>query len=209
MKAATINKFGDYEELRVEEIPTPEARPGHVLIKILAAGVNRLDHYIREGSIVPELPFPFILGADAAGTVAGIGEGVTGFEVGERVIPVPGFPQDEKDYDIRPAILAPSFALPGLRYPRRRQQAVHLDGQLCGERQGIHLPDGLPEPNALQDLGPGRSDRRRSGPYGAAHGSRVQGKARAGFQIPYRSLGLELSPAHQTPIHGRRNSNFA
>ena len=47
----------------------------------------RVDHYIREGSIAPELPFPHILGGDGAGEVAELGEGVTGFEVGERVIP--------------------------------------------------------------------------------------------------------------------------
>ncbi|MFQ5777540.1 MAG: zinc-binding alcohol dehydrogenase family protein [Terriglobia bacterium] len=114
MKAAVIHKFGNVDVLKYEEIPTPKPRPGHILIKVLAAGINRLDHYIREGSVVPELPFPHILGTDAAGTVAELGEGVTGFEIGERVIPVPGFPQKEDDYGIRPAITAPSFALPGL-----------------------------------------------------------------------------------------------
>jgi NADPH:quinone reductase-like Zn-dependent oxidoreductase len=77
-------------------------------------GVERLDHYIREGSIVPELPFPHILGADAVGEVAELGEGVTGFEIGEREIVAPGYPQEEDETDIRPAVTAPSFALPGL-----------------------------------------------------------------------------------------------
>ncbi len=49
---------------------------------------------------MPELPFPHILGSDAAGEVAVLGEGVTGFEVGERVVPVPGYPLNEADYDI-------------------------------------------------------------------------------------------------------------
>jgi len=114
MKATVIHEFGDFDVLRHEDIERPSPKPGHVLIKVLAAGVNLLDHYIREGSIVPELPFPHILGADAAGEVAGLGEGVTGFEIGERGIVVPGYPQKEEETNIRPTIAAPSFALPGL-----------------------------------------------------------------------------------------------
>ncbi|MDA2927243.1 zinc-binding dehydrogenase [Acidobacteria bacterium AH-259-G07] len=114
MKAAVIHQFGDVDVLKYEDIETPKPKPGHMLIKVLAAGINRLDHYIREGSVVPELAFPHILGSDAVGDVAELGEGVTGFEVGERVVPAPGYPLNEEDYDIRPAITAPSFALPGL-----------------------------------------------------------------------------------------------
>jgi NADPH:quinone reductase-like Zn-dependent oxidoreductase len=102
MKATVIRKFGDVDVLKYEDIETPKPKPGYILVKVLAAGVNRFDHYIREGSVVPELPFPHILGSDGAGEVAELGEGVTGFETGERVVPVPGYPLNE------------SFALPGL-----------------------------------------------------------------------------------------------
>jgi len=114
MKATVIHEFGDFDVLKYEDIEQPSPKPGHVLIKVLAAGVERLEHYIREGSIVPELPFPHILGADAAGEVASLGEGVSGFETGERVIVVPGYPQKEEETNIRPTVIAPSFALPGL-----------------------------------------------------------------------------------------------
>jgi len=114
MKASTMREFGDFNVLKNEEIETPKPKAGNILIKVLAAGVNRLDDYIREGSIVPELPFPHILGADAAGEVAEIGVGVTGFETGERVILVPGYAQNQEETDIRPTVTAPSFALPGL-----------------------------------------------------------------------------------------------
>ncbi len=114
MKATVIHEFGDFDVLKHEDIEQPSPKPGHVLIKVLAAGVERLDHYIREGSIVPELPFPHILGADAVGEVADLGEGVTGFEIGEREIVAPGYPQEEEETDIRPTVTAPSFALPGL-----------------------------------------------------------------------------------------------
>ncbi len=126
MKAAVIRKFGDFDVLKVEDVATPKPRPEHVLIKILAAGVNRLDHYIREGSIVPELPFPHILGADAAGEIAEIGEGVSGFSVGERVIPAAGYATDPKDQGIVPPSLAPSFALPGLHIAGTYAQFIEI-----------------------------------------------------------------------------------
>ena len=74
MKASVIHEFGDFDVLKYENIATPEPKPGHVLIKVLAAGVNRLDHYIREGSITQDIPLPHILGADAAGEVAALGD---------------------------------------------------------------------------------------------------------------------------------------
>ncbi|MCH7499643.1 MAG: NADP-dependent oxidoreductase, partial [Nitrospinae bacterium] len=60
-KAAVMHGFGDVDVLQYEDIERPTPKPGHILVKVLAAGVNRLDHYIREGSIVPELAFPHIL----------------------------------------------------------------------------------------------------------------------------------------------------
>ena len=114
MKAVVIREFGDFDVLKYEDIERPKPRAGHVLIKVLAAGVNRLDHYIRQGNIVPELAFPHILGADAAGEIAELGEGVTGFEFGERILVTPGYPQKQEETSIRPTVVAPSFALPGL-----------------------------------------------------------------------------------------------
>jgi NADPH:quinone reductase-like Zn-dependent oxidoreductase len=126
MKAAVIHQFGDTDVLKYEDIATPKPRPGHILIKVLAAGVNRFDHYLREGSVVPELPFPHILGADAAGEVFGLGKGVSGFEIGERVVVVPGYPLNESDYDIYPGSQAPSFALPGLHIPGTYAQYIEV-----------------------------------------------------------------------------------
>jgi NADPH:quinone reductase-like Zn-dependent oxidoreductase len=126
MKAAVIRAFGEPEVLQIEEVETPRVRPGNILIKVLAAGINRLDHNIREGGIAPELPFPHILGADAVGEVVALGDGVNEVRIGDRVIPVPGFPADESDYDVRPAALAPSFTLLGLGRWGSYAQYLHV-----------------------------------------------------------------------------------
>ena len=114
MKAAVIRSFGGPEVLRYEDVETPRPRAGHILVKILAAGVNRLDHYLREGSVIQDIPFPHVLGSDAVGEVADMGEGVDGFEIGDRVVPVPAYPTDEEDYDVSPLALAPSWRLTGM-----------------------------------------------------------------------------------------------
>ncbi len=129
MKAAIINGFGDVDVLKYEDIETPKPRPGHILIKVLASGINRFDHYIREGSVVPDLPFPHILGADAAGIVAELGEGTNSFKVGDPVIPTAGFPTNKEEYHIRPAATAPSFTLPGLGIPGTYAQYIEIPAE--------------------------------------------------------------------------------
>lgn len=113
MKAAVLREFGGPDVLKVEEVPTPEVRPGHVLIKVLAAGVNRLEDYLRSGTVVP-LKFPHVLGSDAVGEVAAVGRGASQFKVGERVIPMPGYPLDAKDHGFAPMSAAPSYAIGGI-----------------------------------------------------------------------------------------------
>ena len=64
--SVAIRGFGTPEVLRLEQVEVPRPSPGDVLIKVLAAGVNRIEHYLRGGS-VPPLTFPHVLGSDAAG----------------------------------------------------------------------------------------------------------------------------------------------
>ncbi len=114
MKAAVFYNYGDPTVLRLAEVPTPTAQPGHVLIKVLATGVNRLEHYLREGSYTRSLNLPHILGSDAAGEVAAVGSGVIRFQVGERVIPMPGYPLSDADAGFEPLSAAPSYAVAGV-----------------------------------------------------------------------------------------------
>ena len=114
MKAALFHEFGNADVLKFAAVPIPEPKPGQVVIKVLAAGVNRLEHYLREGSVLRNLVLPHVLGSDAAGEIAGVGPGVEGFRIGQRVIPMPGYPLDEGDYQFVPMCAAPSYAVAGI-----------------------------------------------------------------------------------------------
>jgi NADPH:quinone reductase len=83
MRAIQIKTTGGPEVMEVVDLPTPEPGAGQVLVKIEASGVNFIDTYLREGRYPAELPF--IPGQEAAGTVVGLGGGVSGFAVGDRV----------------------------------------------------------------------------------------------------------------------------
>jgi NADPH:quinone reductase-like Zn-dependent oxidoreductase len=114
MKAVVFRDFGPPEVLRLEEVPTPQPRSGHVLVKVLATGLNRLEDYLRAGAVTRELALPHVLGSDCAGEVAALGAGVSGFRVGERVVPLPGFPLQAQDADFAPLSAAPSYAIGGI-----------------------------------------------------------------------------------------------
>jgi NADPH:quinone reductase-like Zn-dependent oxidoreductase len=88
VKAVRIHEDGGPEVLRYEDVPDPKPGPGEVLVSLRAASLNHLDVWVRRG--LPSVPKPRILGADGAGVVAALGEGVEGFSEGERVVINPG-----------------------------------------------------------------------------------------------------------------------
>ena len=85
MKAIVINEFGVPEVMKLQDVPTPEASGTQVLVKVMAAGVNPVDTYIRSGNHAQAPKVPFTPGKDAAGIVEAIGDGVTKFKIGDRV----------------------------------------------------------------------------------------------------------------------------
>src|ERR1700756_111262 len=83
MYAIEVGQTGEPDVLSRIEKPRPSPGPGEVLIKAEVIGVNFVDTYFRSGLYPHDLPF--ILGAEIAGTVDAVGDGVTALEVGERV----------------------------------------------------------------------------------------------------------------------------
>jgi NADPH2:quinone reductase len=83
MKAVFIEQTGGLDALRYGDFPVPKPGPGEVLVKVAYSGVNFIDTYHR-GGLYP-LPLPAVLGSEGAGTVESLGEGVNGFQSGDRV----------------------------------------------------------------------------------------------------------------------------
>ena len=89
MKAIRVHQFGGPEVLQVETVPVPVAAPGELLIRIEAVAVNYADVLRRRNGPYPHpTHLPATLGIEVAGTVAAIGEGVTGWEIGQSVFSV-------------------------------------------------------------------------------------------------------------------------
>lgn len=86
MKAMVLEKFGGPENFQWKDWPTPEIKPGEVLIRIHAVSLNPVDYKMRAGHL--PIPLPDVLGRDAAGTVEAVGEGVTEFRDGDNVFAV-------------------------------------------------------------------------------------------------------------------------
>lgn len=85
MKAAYINDPGPPENIIVGELPTPEPTGRQALVQVAAAALNPIDTYLRGGAIKMDIPRPYIVGCDLAGTVTRLGPEATRFNVGDRV----------------------------------------------------------------------------------------------------------------------------
>jgi len=86
MKAQVIQSFGDPSVFRMVDMPMPELKSGHALIKVLATSVNPIDCKVRSGEVAAISPaFPAILHGDVAGTILEIGDGVTHLKKGDEV----------------------------------------------------------------------------------------------------------------------------
>lgn len=83
-KAIRVYEYGEPEVMRYEEVAVGEPGPGQIRVRQTAIGVNFIDIYFRSGAY-KAAQLPFTPGKEGAGVVTAIGEGVTGFRVGERV----------------------------------------------------------------------------------------------------------------------------
>ncbi|MEZ6077624.1 MAG: NADPH:quinone reductase [Pirellulaceae bacterium] len=85
MKAAFFTQPGEPSVIQYGDLPDPSPAAGQVLVKMAAVSVNPIDTYIRGGAKYWELPEPFVIGCDLAGTVVEVGTGVKQFKPGDRV----------------------------------------------------------------------------------------------------------------------------
>jgi len=85
MKAAFINETGPPEVIQYGDLPRPEAAANEVLLKVAAVAVNPIATYVRGGVVAMELPLPFVVGCDVAGTIEAVGSEVKNLRPGQRV----------------------------------------------------------------------------------------------------------------------------
>jgi len=87
MKAVRIHEFGGPEVLRYEDVPDPQLRKDEVLVRVKACALNHLDIWVRKG--LPGIKLPHTLGSDIAGEIVEVGEYLSGFKAGQRVLLAP------------------------------------------------------------------------------------------------------------------------
>lgn len=110
MKAVRYHRYGDSEVLHYEEVERPAPGPGQVLVQVAGTAFNQVDAGIRGGylSEVFAITFPHVPGIDVAGTVVETGDGVTGWQAGDRVV---GLLPMEADGAAAEYVLAPAEVL--------------------------------------------------------------------------------------------------
>lgn len=84
MKAIIVREFGGPDVLRLEDAPDPAPGPGHILVALMAIGVNPVDTYLRAGTYTRKPKLPYTPGTDAAGVVEAVTPG-SPFKTGDRV----------------------------------------------------------------------------------------------------------------------------
>ena len=85
MKAIRAHSFGGPDVLQLDDLPEPSPGAGQVRVRLHAAGVNPYDTYMLSGTYAIKPPLPYSPGADGAGVVEAVGDGVSGVRVGDRV----------------------------------------------------------------------------------------------------------------------------
>ncbi len=121
MKVIQLHEFGGPEVLQYEEAPIPELKPGEVLIRVQAVGINPPDWYLRDGFTMlpaewqPKVAFPVVLGTDISGVVEMVADDVKNFSVGDAVYSMVRFPSglagDSKAYAEYVSVPASEVAL--------------------------------------------------------------------------------------------------
>lgn len=86
MRAVVMDGFGDESVLRIGEVARPELRPGQVLIRVSASGVNRADLLQRQGHYPPPAGESDVLGLEVSGLIAEVAEGVVGWRKGDPCV---------------------------------------------------------------------------------------------------------------------------
>jgi NADPH:quinone reductase-like Zn-dependent oxidoreductase len=101
MKALCFTEHGGPDVLRYEDVPDPSPGQGEVIVRVRACALNHLDIWVRRGWPGLRLEMPHWGGSDIAGEIARLGPGVSGWQVGQRVVIDPGVNTVEDEFTRR------------------------------------------------------------------------------------------------------------
>jgi 2-desacetyl-2-hydroxyethyl bacteriochlorophyllide A dehydrogenase len=140
MRAARLHEPGaDDPDVRIDDVAVPSPGPGQVLVEVHACGVCASDLHVVAG-VTPAATLPLVLGHEAVGDIAAVGEGVTDWLVGDRVLVLPAWPCGRCPYCLGGREnLCRSLRVPG----------VDVDGAQAGytladARVVTHVPRDVP-----------------------------------------------------------------
>lgn len=145
VKAALLVAYGDTSKLTYTEIETPVPGPAEVLVRIHASSLNNVETFLRQGYLAQMMPIPLpaVLGIDLAGVVEAVGDGVSGFKPGDRV--VGRLPVNGRGSHAEYAVVAPAglVALPaGISFETGASlPLVALTGRQAVEGAGVKAGD--------------------------------------------------------------------
>lgn len=98
MKTILFHQHGSADVLEYSNYPTPDPGPGQVQVRLKSAALNHLDIWVRKGWPGLKVEYPHIPGADGAGLITALGEGVENWSIGERVVINPNLGCGSCDY---------------------------------------------------------------------------------------------------------------
>ena len=141
MKAVVLHAYGDADQLRYEDVATPQPGPDEVLVKVAGTSVNPIDWKLRSGSAKARMPLqlPAILGRDVAGTVVERGANVRTLQTGQKVIGLVNSSYAEYLIPIGPRIYSNVFTI------RSIKPEIQMVEERRADREVIPYPDVVRE----------------------------------------------------------------
>jgi NADPH:quinone reductase-like Zn-dependent oxidoreductase len=148
MKALCFFEHGELDVMQCADVPDPAPGPGEALLQVKACALNHLDVWVRRGWPGLKLEMPHWGSADVAGVIAGLGEGVTGWQVGQRVVADPGISTIEDEFTRRGEdSLSPGYCILGEQVRGAAAEYITVPA-----RNLLAMPDGLDYPEAAAPL---------------------------------------------------------
>jgi len=148
VKALCFYEHGELDVLQYTDVPDPAPGPGQVLVRVRACALNHLDVWVRRGWPGLKLEKPHWTGADVAGEVSALGDGVTGWEVGQRVVVEPGISTCEDEFTSRGEhSLSPGYVILGEHIQGGQAELVAVPATNL-----TPMPDGWDFPQAAAPL---------------------------------------------------------